>query len=114
MNIATEVWREADKRGLGWVATGGGFDYVQRRVKTEHSDCEMTLSRHGASPKKLDEECEVGIAFHTSGYVSVGIAFPNVPAALDFMASAKGVNFLQSQYDCGKRETEGEYGGLRG
>lgn len=114
MNISQEVWAEAQKRGLDWVCTGGGCDYIHRLIKTEHYNCELTLSRHGESPKKLDEECEVGVALHTSGYLSIGMTFNNVLDALDFMQKTKGIFFLPDMYECGKKELAGQYGGLRG
>ena len=107
MNISDEVWKAAAKRGLDWVGTGGGCDYIFRRVKTEHHDCELTLNKDGVSPQTLEEDCEVGVAFHTSGYVSVALGFPTVTAALDFMAGVKTLYFMEDQYKYGKEEAKG-------
>lgn len=108
MNIPREVMSEANKRGLGAVATGGGFDFVCRTITTEHLTCQMTLSgKDGESPKGLDEPCEVGVAFHSSGYLSVGLCFNNVPDALDFMARTRGIFCLPDMYASGKKQEQG-------
>lgn len=105
MNISREVWNEAEKRGLDWICTGGGFDYIQRLIKSEHINCQLTLSRQGMSPKSLDEECEVGVALHSTGYISIGIPFKNVIDALDFMQKTNGVYFLPDMYKSGEMDS---------
>jgi len=53
----------------------------------------MTLSgKDGESPKRLNETCEVGVAFHSTGYLSVGLCFKNV----EVNSIGKVVSFFDS------------------
>lgn len=107
MNISNAVWTEAEKRGLDWICTGGGCDFIHRKIKSKHHSCELHLSGPtGASPRTLKEACEVGVCFHEFGFVSVGIPFKNAIDAMDFMQKAKGVYFLPDMYERGKADAE--------
>lgn len=112
MNISKEVWAEAQKHGLDWICTGGGCDFVWREIKNKHHKCQLHLSgKTGGSPRTLKESCEVGVCFHTFGFVSVGIPFKNAIDAMDFMQKAKGVYFLPEQYERGKEDAKANKNG---
>lgn len=98
MNIPNSMWDAAEKRGLDWIATGGGCDFIWRGVgKGESRAGDMhgvdlvlsSLPLDGTSPDRLDEPCSVAIYINDPEWLDgTFVEFDNANAAMDFMASA--------------------------
>jgi hypothetical protein len=96
----------AEKRGLDWIATGGGCDYIWRgigkgecRGNDENGvDLILALTEDLAScPDKVSEPCTVSIYINDPEWQNgTFISFPNAEAAMDFMASAANAWTLES------------------
>jgi len=106
MNIPKEIWNAAEKRGLDYIATGGGFDFIWRGIgqgecrgsDTNGVDLVLSLTEDVAcSPDVLGEPCTVSIYVNDPEWQNgVFIDFADAKKAMDFMASAKNVWTIDS------------------
>jgi hypothetical protein len=90
-NIPTEILEEAEKRGLDWMCTGGGCDYICRTVDSHGQKLnELVLSSSedfAMNPDTLDEPATVAIYGPKDLDWTEGVYmdFPNVRVAMEFM-----------------------------
>lgn len=106
MNIPQKIWNAAEKRGLDWIATGGGFDFVWRGLGKGESragdmhgvDLVLAVSEDLAcSPDVLGEPCTVSIYVNDPEWQNgIFIDFADAKIAMDFMASAQNVWTMDS------------------
>ena len=95
MNIKKEIWKQAKQRGLDWVSTGGGCDYVWRGIgegkggRTGEASVDLVLASSedlACSPDELGESSTVAIYINDPDWTNgVFIEFPCATAAMDFM-----------------------------
>ena len=95
MNINNEIWKQAKERGLDWIATGGGCDYIWKGIgvgkggRTGEAAVDLVLSTSedlGWSPEIMQEPCTVAIYINDPDWTSgVFIDFPCATSAMDFM-----------------------------
>ena len=104
MNISTIVWNDAQRRGLDWIATGGGCDFIHRII----DGVELVLMDGEAeSPVTLDEESCVSIYENDPHWNATNVLnFGSAKEAMAFMAHFKReCNHAASEatgtaYDC--------------
>lgn len=89
-NISNEIFDyviqfQNGKNPIGFLATGGGFDYVH----TEMDGCDVNLSAitQDGSPEKLSEPCNVTIWFDIDWRQGLNIRFPDTKGAINFMVN---------------------------
>tara|TARA_R110002110_G_scaffold2739_10_gene13115 strand:+ start:862 stop:1458 length:597 start_codon:yes stop_codon:yes gene_type:complete len=106
MNIPKKIWNAAEKRGLDYIATGGGFDFIWRGIgqgecrgsDTNGVDLVLALTEDlASSPDVLGEPCTVSIYVNDPEWQNgLFIDFADAKKAMDFMASAKNVWTIDS------------------
>ncbi len=86
-NIPMEIVREAERRGLYAMATGGGFDYIYRDLLDDRRCMILADPLDSGSPDNLGDRASVQIMLTENWDVSIEIQFNNVVEALDFMTA---------------------------
>jgi hypothetical protein len=88
-NIAREVVEMADKYGLDFMSTGGGFDYVFKKTgKNDYNVAILCDNIAGGSPENINNNCSVNIYIDENWINGVEIIFPNCKRAMEFMQSS--------------------------
>ena len=87
VNISTEIWNEAQRRGLDWTATGGGCDFIHRII----GGIELVLTDTEAeTPRSLDDKSCVGIYQDDPHWSGTNVLnFDSAKEAMAFMAHFK-------------------------
>ena len=110
MNIPENIWKQAKKRGLDYIATGGGCDYIWLGVGKAKPDKAFPFGKfresrgsdqHGVDlvlgltediawcPESMKEPATVSIYINDPEWQhGTFIDFKTTAAAMDFMASA--------------------------
>ena len=91
MNIPDKLWSEAEKRGLDWISTGGGCDFIYREI----GKVELVLGcvESHECPDSLSEPCFVSIYVDDKEWSGTLVeSFTSVTKALDWMK--------EYAYDC--------------
>jgi hypothetical protein len=88
-NISKPLMRSAEARGLEWIGTGGGCDYVCRSLNGDEPAPIMILGTpdDAGSPEVLDEPATVTLYLHedwTAHYI-----------VFRFETAADGMDFMQ-------------------
>ena len=118
MNISNEIYEFAKLHGLGWMATGGGTDFIHRVI----GRTELTLGddpHNSFSPDNLEDKCLVNIYdTELSWHGTTVKKFKNCKDAMEWMAQcddlvtrAEGlVSDLLNEYETRmeERERDGE------
>ena len=109
MNINKNIWNQAEKRGLDYINTGGGCDYIWRGVGNAKPEKEFPFGvfresrgseEHGVDlvlgsredvawcPESMEEPATVSIYINDpEWHHPTFVDFKDVKAAMDFMAS---------------------------
>jgi hypothetical protein len=91
-NIPEVLILEAERLGLEAMSTGGGLDYVFKRVgKNSDGSPRVALLVSGidaGSPDRLTEKAEIEIMLNEEWNDAVNIPFRNAKEAIEYLAKA--------------------------
>lgn len=84
MNITDKVLRYAESKGLEGISTGGGCDYVYRKVGIH--DVIVASKTDPTSPETLGESCDVIIFDNDNWDDGLYIPFKTTRKGIDFVS----------------------------
>tara|TARA_R110002050_G_scaffold34708_4_gene87494 strand:+ start:1214 stop:1657 length:444 start_codon:yes stop_codon:yes gene_type:complete len=106
MNIPDKLWSEAEKRGLDWISTGGGCDFIYREI----GKVELVLGcvESHECPDSLSEPCFVSIYVDDKEWSGTLVeSFTSVTKALDWMKEYEVDDEIHDLLDHAANEASG-------
>jgi len=89
-NIPKSIIDLAEKLGLDAMATGGGVDYIYKRLGTNTDGSPkiaiLSSALDASSPDTLREKSEIGILLNEDGTASIYIPFATAREAIQVLA----------------------------
>jgi hypothetical protein len=111
--ISKSILNYANSKGLDWISTGGGFDYIFKPIDFDditgrdkfptvpspyRERVSMILTKEDGSPENLSDTCEVMIFLNQNWTLGVSLKFKTAKSAMNWMAKTDAYAFDYENY----------------